>query len=411
MSIEQVVFLVGGLGSRLGNLTIETAKPLLPVGGKPFLDYLLDEASRFGLRRALLLCSYRSDDVRHNYEGRVVRGMRVEVAVEPTPAGTGGALALAANRLDDCFFLANGDSLFDFNWLSLASFDTGRTDWVARMTLANGISGSRYGRVKVESGQLRAFIPAGESSHPINAGVYLMRKSILRWINTPPCSLERDVLPRLTAEGLLEGCTFDGPFIDIGIPEDFERAAHLVPAIARRPAAFFDRDGVLNHDSGYVHQVADFRWIDGAREAVRWLNDAGYFVFVVTNQAGVAWGYYNEDAVRHLHNWMQEELQHCGAHIDGFEYSPYHPEAAIGAYRHDSPLRKPAPGMILKCLEDWPTDRGGSFLIGDRPSDLVAAAAAGIPGHHYCGGNLFEFVRNIVPSHRDLPPSTRSADP
>ena len=410
MSIEQVVFLVGGLGSRLGDLTVETAKPLLPVGGKPFLDYLLDEASRFGFRRALLLCISRSDDVRHNYDGRVVRGMKVEVAVEPTPAGTGGALAQAADRLDDSFFLANGDSLFDFNWLSLPLSDAGRADWVARMTLANGIAGSRYGRVDVESGQVRAFIPAGESSQPINAGIYLMRKSILRWIDTSPCSLERDVLPRLAAEGLLDGRVFDGPFIDIGIPEDFERAGHLVPAIARRPAAFLDRDGVLNHDLGYVHRVDDFRWIDGAQEAVRWLNDAGYFVFVVTNQAGVARGYYNEDAVRQLHGWMQGELQRCGAHVDGFEYSPYHPEAGIAAYRRDSPLRKPAPGMILKCLEDWPTNRSGSFLIGDRPTDLAAATAAGIPGHHFHGGNLFDFVRGIVPSRRVLPLWTGSTD-
>lgn len=410
MSIEQVVFLVGGLGSRLGGLTVETAKPLLPVGGKPFLDYLLDEASRFGVRRALLLCSYRSDDVRRSYEGRIVRGMKVEVAVEPAPAGTGGALVQAADRLDDSFFLANGDSLFDFNWLSLPSFDTGRPGWVARMTLANGIAGSRYGRVDVEGGQVRAFIPAGESSRPINAGVYLMRKSILRWIDTTPCSLERDVLPRLAAEGLLEGCAFDGPFIDIGIPEDFERAGRLVPAIARRPAAFLDRDGVLNHDHGYVHRADHFHWIDGAREAVRWLNVAGYFVFVVTNQAGVARGYYDEDAVQRLHRWMQDELYRCGAHIDGFEYSPYHPEAAVPAYRSDSPLRKPAPGMILKCLEDWPTDRGGSFLIGDRPTDLAAAAAAGIPGHHFPGGNLFDFLRNIVPGRRALPLLAGSAD-
>ncbi len=403
MDIAQVVFLVGGLGSRLGDLTTETAKPLLPVGGKPFLDYLLGEASRFGFRRALLLCSYRSDDVRRNYEGRVVRGMRIEVAIEPTPAGTGGALAQAADRLDESFFLANGDSLFDFNWLSLPSAGTGRSDWVARMTLASGISGSRYGRVDVERGQVHAFIPAGESNRPINAGIYLMRKSILRWIDETPCSLERDVLPRLAAEGLLEGYTFDGPFIDIGIPADFERAATLVPAIARRPAAFLDRDGVLNHDLGYVHRTDQFQWIDGAREAVRWLNDAGYLVFVVTNQAGVAHGYYDEKAVHQLHEWMQGELHRFGAHIDGFEYSPFHPEATIAAYRCDSPLRKPAPGMILKCLEDWPVAPSASFLIGDRQTDLAAASAAGIPGHLFSGGNLFDFVRKIVPGHRALP--------
>ena len=411
MNIEQVVFLVGGLGSRLGGLTVETAKPMLPVGGRPFLDYLLDEASRYGLRRALLLCGYRADDVRQSYDGRVVRGMKVEVAVEPVPAGTGGALAQAADRLDDTFFLANGDSLFDFNWLSLPSAASDRSDWVARMTLANGIAGARYGRVDVREGQVRAFIPAGESDRPINAGVYLVRKSILRWITTTPCSLERDVLPSLAGAGLLEGCTFDGPFIDIGIPEDFERAGRLVPAIAYRPAAFLDRDGVLNHDHGYVHRTDHFEWIEGARQAVRWLNDAGYFVFVVTNQGGVAHGFYDEETVRRLHAWMQDELRRHGAHVDAFEYSPFHPQAAVAAYRADSPLRKPAPGMILKCLEEWPIERAGSFLIGDRPTDLAAAAAGGIPGHLFGGGNLFDFVRGIVPGRRAMTEASARENP
>src|SRR5205814_335176 len=109
--VQQVVFLVGGTGSRLGDRTAAAPKPMLPVGGRPFLDYLLDEASRYGFARALLLCAYRADDVVRAYDGRTIRGMKVETAVEPVPAGTAGALAQAAERLDDTFFLVNGDSL------------------------------------------------------------------------------------------------------------------------------------------------------------------------------------------------------------------------------------------------------------------------------------------------------------
>ena len=149
----------------------------------------------------------------------------------------------------------------------------------------------------------------------------------------------------------------------------------------KRPAIFFDRDGVLNEDSGYVFEIGQLKWIEGAREAVKLANDAGYFVFVVTNQSGVARGFYEETHVEALHQWMQDDLAKIGAHIDAFEYCPYHPEAAIERYRQASPRRKPAPGMINELLGRFPVDVSRSILIGDKPTDLEAAQAAGIRGY------------------------------
>jgi D,D-heptose 1,7-bisphosphate phosphatase len=272
--------------------------------------------------------------------------------------------------------------------------------WTVRMTLAGGIGGSRYGRVELAGDSVRAFIPAGDSDRPINAGIYLMRKSILDSISTSPCSLEQDILPQLAASDLLEGRVHHGPFIDIGIPDDFERAQRFVPEIVKRPAVFFDRDGVLNEDTGYVHRIDQFHWIEGAREAVRWVNDNGYYVFIVTNQAGVAHGYYDEDAINRLHEWMKGELLKYGAHVDGIEYSPHHPEGTVGRYRQASDRRKPGPGMLKKLMVEWPTDIAGSLLIGDRETDLQAAAAAGVRGHLFAGGNLLSFVRRHVPARR-----------
>jgi D-glycero-D-manno-heptose 1,7-bisphosphate phosphatase len=393
MTVDQVVFLVGGTGSRLGSLTAETPKPVLPVGGRPFLDYLLDEASRYGFSRCLLLCGYRAHSIEQAYQGRAVRGMQVETAIESEPAGTAGALARAAGRLDELFFLVNGDSLFDCNWLALAPAARDRRDWTARMTLAGGITGNRYGRVEIEGDAVRAFTPAGESTLPVNAGIYLMRKSVLAAIGPGFVSLEQHVLPVLAKQGLLQGRVSEGPFIDIGLPDEFARAQTLVPEIVRRPAIFFDRDGVLNHDTGYVHRAEEFQWVDGAREAVRWANDCGYYTFVVTNQAGVAHGYYDEESIRRLHGWMQTELHAEGAHIDAYEYCPFHPNGVVAQYCQDSDLRKPGPGMLKKLMGDWPVDVGRSLMIGDRDSDIEAASAAGIAGHKFEGGNVLGFLK------------------
>lgn len=400
MTIEQAVFLVGGLGTRLKELTGTAAKPVLEVGGRPFLEHLLDEASRFGLKRALLLCGYRANDLVDAYRDRVIRGMTVETIVEQEPAGTAGALALAGGRLDPTFFLVNGDSLFDFNWLALQCEP--RDGCTVRMALAAGIHGERYGRVRLQANRVVEFEPAGISDRPINAGVYVVRRQIVDDIRTTPCSLERDILPALARQGRVDGLVLEGTFIDIGTPEDFVRAQRVVPRILKRPAVFLDRDGVLNEDTGYVHDPDQVRWIDGAGPAVRWLNDAGYLVFVVTNQAGVARGFYEERHVDRLHRWMSDRLRDHGAHFDAVEYCPFHPEGTVEAYRIVSNRRKPAPGMITKLLSEWPVDVDHSFLVGDRETDLQAAAAAGIPGHKFLGGNLLEFIKKLVPAKRKI---------
>lgn len=398
MKVSQVVFLVGGTGSRLGFLTADTPKPMLPVGGRPFLDYLLDEASRYGFTRALLLCGFKGEAMVQAYDGRSVHGMKVEATIETAPAGTAGALALAGPHLDEYFFLVNGDSLFDCNWLALCEDMSAAPTWMARMTLAAGIAGDRYGRVDLNGRSVRAFVPSGTSAQPINAGIYLVRRALLQSIKASPCSLERDILPQLAATGALEGYAQEGAFIDIGIPDDFARAQSFVPQTVTRRAIFLDRDGVLNEDTGYVHSPDQFRWIDGAQDAVRWLNDNGYYVFVVTNQAGVARGLYEEGAVRSLHTWMQGELQCHGAHIDAFEYCPFHPEGVVERYRQHSDSRKPGPGMLTTLMSNWPVDKEASILFGDRQTDIQAAAAAGIRGQLFRGGNLLEFLRKHVPA-------------
>lgn len=161
-----------------------------------------------------------------------------------------------------------------------------------------------------------------------------------------------------------------------------------------RPALFLDRDGVLNEDLGYVYRWEDFRWIEGAREAIRAFNQAGWLTVVVTNQSGVGRGYYAEEDVRVLHSRMSEDLAAIGAHIDAFYHAPHHPDAKLDRYRHpDPPDRKPNPGMILAALSDWPIDRDRAVLVGDKDSDVEAAARAGIRGLLFPGGDLRAFLR------------------
>lgn len=177
----------------------------------------------------------------------------------------------------------------------------------------------------------------------------------------------------------------------------------------RRPAVFLDRDGVLNSDVGYAHRPDQITWVPGAREAVAHLNGLGHLVFVVTNQAGVARGYYDEAAVISLHRWMGAELAACGAHIDDWRYCPSHPDGVVAAYTRADPWRKPEPGMLLDLMHHHVVDLAGSFLIGDHDGDLEAARRVGIDGYRFDGGDLLQMVHRILADRRGATVSLAAA--
>lgn len=396
MSIRrQCVILVGGKGTRLGVLTKDTPKPLLPVGGRPFVSFLVQEAARHGFTRILLLAGFKAEafaqELAQLREG-LPHEVQIDVLAEPAPLGTGGALRFAAPRLEEQFLLMNGDSLFDINLRDLAQpLPAGA---LGRLALKPQQDTARYGTVVLAEGYVRRFAEKSAGAGPglINGGIYWLDRTIVGEIGAGAVSLETDVFPKLAGAAVLRGAVFDRFLLDIGIPQSFEGAQTAVPAQLCRPALFLDRDGVLNRDIGYPHRPDQIEWIEGAIDAIKAFNDRGWYVFVVTNQSGVARGYYTEADVNALHAWMNEQLAARGAHIDAFMYCPHHPDGTVAPYACASPMRKPEPGMILELLRRWPVRAEGSFLIGDKQTDLDAARAAKLPGFLYRGGDLAAFA-------------------
>ncbi|MBV9249690.1 MAG: HAD family hydrolase [Acetobacteraceae bacterium] len=174
-----------------------------------------------------------------------------------------------------------------------------------------------------------------------------------------------------------------------------------LPRMQPRPALFLDRDGVLNIDHGYVGTRERFEWTPGALDAIRHATASGWHVFVVTNQSGVARGYYDEAAVQQLLAWMADEARRAGGTIDDWRYCAYHPEGSVAAYCQVSDWRKPAPGMLLDVIHAWELDPARCIMVGDQASDMAAALAAGVQGHLFPGGNLLEFIQPLI---SDQPP-------
>jgi len=397
---HQVVILVGGKGTRLGALAKDSPKPLMRIDESTvFLDDVIFNLARQGFSDVLLLAGHLAEKIIDRYDGKSICGARIKVLKEPEPAGTAGALLNAADALQESFLLANGDTLFDVNVRHLDKVLWENPEVTGVMALRRVEDSSRYGTVEIEDGYLKGFHEKHASATGeglINAGIGLFRKSILSYISKNPSSIELDVYPQLVVGRHLMGHEFSGYFIDIGLPETLEEAQATIPSKRARPALFLDRDGVINEDNGYTHRADDLRFIDCAVDIIRHANDMGALVVVVTNQAGVAHGYYELGDVEAFHRAMNDELHKNAAFIDSFYLCPFHPAASKPAYLHpDHPDRKPNPGMLLRALQDWPIVRERSILIGDKESDIVAAQRAGIRGIKFNGGSLSSLAHTV----------------
>ena len=152
-------------------------------------------------------------------------------------------------------------------------------------------------------------------------------------------------------------------------------------------AAFLDRDGVINVDHGYVHDISEFEWVPGVLAGAKALADAGYLLVVVTNQSGIGRGYYTEADFEQLTDWMKREFARAGAPIAGVYFCPHHPEKALPAYRIDCGCRKPRPGLLLRAAHELGINLSESLMFGDKPSDCTAGKAAGCRARILLGTN------------------------
>ncbi|CCQ73093.1 sugar phosphate nucleotidyltransferase [Magnetospira sp. QH-2] len=230
----QIAFLVGGLGTRLGDLTARTPKPLLPVGETPFIEILMSWAATAGMTDILLLAGHMGDQLSARYDGARMGDATIRVAIENQPAGTGGALLAAEDLLTEHFVLANGDSLFH---VDLAAFVAPplNNNLLGRLALRRLEDTGRSGVVDLQGERITGFRHRGLPGEPglINGGLYLLRKELLQPIRGDfglPCSLEQDLFPVLARDRFLSGRLLDGFFLDIGIPEDYARAQTSLPA-------------------------------------------------------------------------------------------------------------------------------------------------------------------------------------
>ena len=229
-SVSQAVILVGGRGTRLGSLTESTPKPMLPVGGRPFLEYVIAFLRRNEIARVLFCVSHLGEVICDHFGDGERFSLRIDYGVEPKPSGTGGALVLAADKLDETFFVLNGDTIFDVPLRQLTALLANHPTTRAAMALRQVDDVVRYGSVQLEGDLVTAFEEKGrQGAGLINGGIYCLKRETLELLPAGTSSLERDLFPQLAANRQLCAFANDGYLIDIGVPEALARAQAELP--------------------------------------------------------------------------------------------------------------------------------------------------------------------------------------
>jgi mannose-1-phosphate guanylyltransferase len=392
MRPTKALLLAAGLGTRLRPLTDRVPKCLVPIAGRPLLDYWLMALADAGVRQVMINTHHlRSQVGDHIARVNARGGQRITEAFEPRLLGSAGTVTRNRALADDCdeLLLVYADNFSDVDLRAMVAYHRSHGDPVT-MLLFRASDPRACGIVELDGGK-RVIDFTEKPEHPksnlANAGVYVISAEAFREMaDANGSDLGRDVLGRFV--GRMRGWVNDGYHIDIGTPEALARAAvdarrvntgRLIDPDGLRQAVFVDRDGVLIEHVHYISDPDDVRLIGGAADAVVACRRAGYACVVVSNQSAIGRGLMTEAQLRAVNERMCDLFAARGAVFDALYHCPTAPACEDPAVvEHED--RKPGPGMLLRGSSELKLDLARSWMVGDAISDVLAGINAGCRG-------------------------------
>lgn len=415
----KVVVVAGGMGTRIAPVGGGMPKAMMPVGEKPVLELQVEMARRQGYREFLFVTGHMGEQIEAYFGDGGRWGVDIEYFRERAPLGTAGALSCLGGSLTEDFFVFYGDTVMDFDMGRMLSFHREKR---ADATLFVHPNDHPEDSDLVEldgEGRVTRFHhrPHGEGLVARNiagAAVYVLSPRVLGKIPTGvKCHVEKDVLPACLEGGMRLYGYLSAEYVkDMGTPGRYRSVCEDVESgkVGRlnrrnpRPAVFLDRDGVVTREVGLLRSPGQLELLPGAAEAVRRINVKGYLAVVATNQPVVARNLCSVEELEYIHAKLETMLGREHAYLNAIYYCPHHPDSGFPGERKEYKVRcrcrKPAPGMLLRAREEWNIDMGGSYMIGDRESDVQAGEAAGcgrsfmIPTNR--GYALLELLERII---------------
>ena len=386
----KVVIMAGGKGTRIAQVNATVPKPMIPIEGKPILEYQIETLKKQGYTDIILIVGHMGNVIQKYFGDGSAFGVQISYIVEEQPLGTAGALYFLKDEIQNDFLLLNGDIIFDVDIQKFLEYHCNQRTAATILThpYDSGII------IADDKNRVTNWLHKEDErlwyKNRVNAGLHMFSPRIFESFHeAKKCDLDRDVLKPLIKEGELS--VYDSPeyIKDMGTPDRYYAVIEDIKSGKvsaknlknKQKAIFLDRDGTINKYVGFLTDINEFELLDGVTEAIKMINESGYLAIVVTNQPVIARGEVSVEELQEIHNKMETLLGQAGAYIDDIFYCPHHPhkgyEGERPEYKIECECRKPKPGMLFAAAEKYNIDLSESWMIGDGENDIEAGKNAG----------------------------------
>ena len=398
-NINLAVIMAGGKGSRLLSITNdEIPKPMVPVDGKPLLEYQVEKLKTYGIKKIVMIVGHLGEKIVDHFKDGKDFGVEIDYIFEKEPLGTAGAFYYLKDKIDaKDFMLVFGDVFFDMDFDRMEDFHFKNS---ALTTLLAHPNGHPYDSDLIQTDDTGRVI-GFDSKHNVrdywydnmvNAGMYIINKRLLDLVKEPvKTDFEKDILANQVKLGASIYAYHTPEYVkDVGTVDRInatveELKSGLIQSKnlkKKQRAIFLDRDGTMNVSKGFISKADDLELIPGTIDAIKAINKSGALAIVITNQPVIARGECSFEELHNIHNKLKTLLGEKGAFVDDIFYCPHHPdkgfEGEVPELKFDCECRKPKTGMIEEAVKKYNIDLSKSYMVGDSTMDLETARNAGI---------------------------------
>lgn len=373
---RQAVILAGGRGTRMQPITNDRPKPMVPILGRPFLEYQIEQLRGQGFERVLMLLGYLPEVVQNYFGDGTAWGVHIEYSVTEPDQLTSSRVATARHMIDPCFLLLYCDNYWpmQMNRIWTRFCQAGKP---ALITVYSNKDGYSRGSVRLDQdGHVRVFdrLRTTPGLREVEISYAILTDLALDLLPEQDTLFEEAIYTPLAQQGRLTAYVSDHRYYSVG---SLQRLPATEAFMRREPTVILDRDGVLNckpPQAQYVRNWGEWEWCPGSLEALRLLRQAGYRVIIASNQPGIGRGFMSEADLDAVHGRMMQEIAQAGGRVEAIYYCPHDWQAGCEC-------RKPKPGLLYQAQRDFHLDLTRTPFIGDDERDQATAAAANCPFH------------------------------